>query len=243
MDTPDINLPTVPSSVLQFHKTVDDGYGVDIQGPTSLRKQMMARHKLLDYWEHHDLLHEGEEVMITERITGDTVRYVYSERKMWCGTLHGWAKMTEGTLWRRVLDQVTSVRRFCMHNPGWILFGKIFGHKPPYYGAKGDEIFFAAMDIQDRPNHWVGFLSAAQMSRDVTPKLRWVPLVYLGPYDEDTVINLLGEPSRWPEANNASQGLVIRPTLERQYEISEKNKGRLILEVAPLAPTTDEAGA
>lgn len=164
----------------------------------------------------------GEEIVATEKIHGENARYTFAtdpntgDIKQFCGSRTTWLSPEEGNVWWTALEQHPAIGEWCKANPEKTLFGEIFGnirqkHKIKY-GAKENQIFFAAFAILNK-QFWMDYdemiVSLGQFG------IPSVPLLYRGPFDEQKLLALAEGNSRWPGANHMAEGTVIVPVKER----------------------------
>ena len=129
-----------------------------------------------------DVFREREEVIATEKINGESARYVWVQQdleggcnidwvdgepktsavvvgksgRMYCSSHYNWKKQDEKNTWWQALKQNPWIEEWCRANPGLVLYGETFGYVKNYkYGAKPGQVFFRVFDILDK-DRWMG---------------------------------------------------------------------------------------
>lgn len=166
------------------------------------------------------LIQPGEEVVYTEKMHGESVRFTYAtnvntgEREQFAGSRTVWYQRDEekNNQWQ-VFAMTPAIGMWCKANPEKVLYGEIFGAVQNLkYGTKGGQKFFAAFAVMDGQNwmDWEAF-RASMMAAGVPV----VPFIYRGPHDPVLAYRLAEEDSRWPGADHCSEGIVVLPVKER----------------------------
>lgn len=169
-----------------------------------------------------DVLKDGEEVILTEKIHGTSARYVWNEGRLWVGS-HTEVKreMPESAYWKPVKFFELDKRLSAI--PGIAIYGEVYGwiqdlrygHGPGSVGL----VLFDAMDLKSMRYLDVDpFLELARMLEIPT-----VPILYRGPWKIDLRAmaegqTLLGNPYDSFEHKPIDQireGFVVRPVKER----------------------------
>jgi RNA ligase (TIGR02306 family) len=169
----------------------------------------------------------GEEVVISEKIHGTNSRYTYQNGRMYCGSHRTWKKQevddSKKNLYWDILKSHPWVEAFCRLNPGFILYGEIFGavQKGFNYGSTQDNPYqFRAFDVfaEGRFLDYDNALGGAKSDF-------LVPVLYRGPYSHDIVAKYMN--GRDSISNtHIREGIVVKPTVERY---SPRLHGRVIL--------------
>jgi len=158
------------------------------------------------------LLTAGEVVVVTEKVHGGSSRFVWAEGRQWAGSRREWKAKSDKNLYWRALDRNPWLGEWCESNPGIAVYGEVFGPVQDLrYGAKGNDIFFAAFDILDAGN-WLDHDDAQAMAEG----LQWVPVLYCGPFDEAMAKEFAEGDSSVPGAGHLREGVVIKPVRERR---------------------------
>ncbi len=138
-------------------------------------------------------------------------RYIWIDRQ-WAGSRNEWKKKSDKNLYWRVLERNLWLGEWCESHPGIAVYGEVFGPVQDLkYGAKGNDIFFAAFDILDG-GHWLDHDDA----QTIGDGLQWVPLLHRGPFDEASAKELAEGDSSVPGADHLREGVVVKPVLDRR---------------------------
>ena len=163
------------------------------------------------YYRYPHLLIRGEPVCATEKIHGSNARFFWSEGRMWCGSRTEWKKPNDANLWWRVLAAESWLEEFCREHPTMTVYGEAYGNVQDLsYGHKKGEVSLAVFDILDG-NRWIPWREA----RIIGKNLKWVPILYEGPFYITTLGTLADGQSAVPGANNIREGIVVKPDTER----------------------------
>lgn len=170
---------------------------------------------------YHKIIPEGEDVFVTEKLHGISAKYVFSsvDNKMYCGSRIMFLKDSQQNVPWQCLKLNQWIENWCRNNPDTVLYGEIFGRiqKKLKYGTKHG-LFFAAFDIltQDVWANYETIQKHMSCTLDANARLKWAPILYVGPFDVEKIKELAEMNSQWPGAEDQiSEGVVIRPTTER----------------------------
>lgn len=184
-----------------------------------------------NYQRYRDKFVAGEEVCLTEKLHGCNSRFVYAQNKdgewtQFVGSHTNWMKEDEKNIWWMAFRQCPAIGEWCKANPLKILFGECFGRvQRMVYGAGKNDIFFAGFAILEK-NVWLDYYVCQELIKPF-PGLKWVPLVYRGPFDEKKALELAELDSIVPGANHLAEGVVIVPVKER----TDSEIGRVCLKL------------
>jgi RNA ligase (TIGR02306 family) len=175
------------------------------------------------------LLCEGEEVVVTEKLHGASMRSCYRDGRLWVGSHTCIKRESETNLWWKVARQYELAAKLAQV-PGIILYGEVFGQVQDLrYGAGRGQLFFAVFDALNSATHsmfqpvWLGQNDLTALCTALS--LPTVPVLYRGPWSESC--RLLAE-GKSTLADNVGEGIVVRPVPER-YE--QELHGRLVLKL------------
>jgi len=99
---------------------------------------------------------ERELVNLREKIHGANSRYVFHDNKMYVGSRTFWKKYDEKSGWWIAFANTPSIQQFCMANPGYCLYGEIYGQVQDLkYGVGPERVRFAAFDIVDTSGRYL----------------------------------------------------------------------------------------
>lgn len=170
-----------------------------------------------------NILQEGEEVVITEKIHGANARYVHDGERVWVGS-HGQIKKEDPkSIWWSAYPVVPSLKLAIVdgHSSFLIFFGEVYGQVQDLkYGVKSG-CQFRCFDVYDvKQMRYLSHDDAVAAATRVG--LEWVPILYRGPWKLE--LNELCE-GKSTLADNVREGFVVKPVKERwNHEI-----GRVIL--------------
>ncbi len=166
---------------------------------------------------YRDIIEPGEEVVITEKLHGANARFVFVDGIMYAGSRANWKKYNPINLWWKALEQNPWIEEWCRYYSGLALYGEVFGQVQNLkYGSKSGEIKFRAFDVLEN-GKWMDFAVARDIdiSEQTFPHDGWVPVLYIGPFDEKIALELAEGDSDIPGANHYREGVVICPLHER----------------------------
>mgnify|MGYP001561259182 CR=1 FL=1 len=198
-----------------------------------------------NWQKYNTVFQENEHVYVTEKMHGSSSRFTFAVKKptkpnflrkiliffrnlfsrprnekrefvQFCGSRINWMKKDDENIWWMAFKQCPAIGEWCKNNPEKILYGEVFGQVQSLkYGAKVNDIFFAAFGILDK-NKWLDFEDAQALAKEYN--VPWVPLIYSGPWNAEKVIPMAEGQSTWPKANNIREGVVVLPKKERYDE-------------------------
>jgi len=164
---------------------------------------------------YQHLFELGEAVLVTEKINGANARYCYLDGRMWCGSRTEWKRQDDKNMWWRALVATPTLRAWCESNPGYIVYGEVYGDVKGFrYGLTKGQVGFAAFDVWLPEGRWAN----AEAGRNMLTLVPRVPLLYHGPFDLETVYALAEGPSTKPHAEHVREGCVVKPCVERWDE-------------------------
>lgn len=155
---------------------------------------------------------ENEMVHVTEKLHGASSRFCVAKNSdgdlvQFCGSRTNWLKEDEKNIWWMAFNQCPAIGVWCQAHPEQIIHGEVFGQVQGFkYGAKVNDIFFAAFGILDK-NAWLNFEEARKSANK--HEVPWCPLLYSGPFDIERIKKLAEGDSSWPGANHMREGVVI----------------------------------
>src|SRR3990172_1357654 len=133
------------------------------------------------YYRYPNIIQEGEEVWVSEKIHGSNGRYVFQDGEMYIGSRSEWKK-GEGNIWAGALKQNTWIEEWCRTHEGFTLYGEVYGwvqdlrygHGPGKYGFRG-------FDILHR-GRWLDYEGVTGLGLDSS---QIVPTLYVGGYNSN----------------------------------------------------------
>lgn len=169
-----------------------------------------------------DVLQDGEDVIIMEKLHGCNARYCWRDGRLWCGSHHK-IKKPGGTVWWRIAEQYGLAEKL-EKIPDMVLYGEIFGRvQDLHYGSPVGGLQFAAFDAYEDGGYWRYDAFKEHMEMLGIPT---APELYRGAWSKDLMSLAEGE-STWPGAKNIREGVVVRSTMNR----FEPKVGRVILKL------------
>lgn len=157
-------------------------------------------------------------VSATEKLHGESARFVYSEGAMHAGSRTKWKRLDSNTGWAVALKANPWIEAWCRAHPDCILYGEILGHVPEmHYGVRKGLRGFLAFDV------WCDgrWLDVAEFQSIVDAKYR-VPVLYEGPHSGVTAELAEGVSTIAPHVR---EGFVVKPF----FEASDPSIGRIAL--------------
>lgn len=161
---------------------------------------------------HGDLLRDGEEVVLTEKIHGANGRWCFHEGRLWCGSHTRTKQRDPNNGWWRVADRHNLETKLATV-PGIVIYGEVYGNVGGFkYGAdKGDLklILFDALDI--KTNEYLEYDDFLALAKKL--ELPTVPELYRGPWSLDLKRHADGNTTLG--SAHIREGFVVRPILKR----------------------------
>jgi RNA ligase (TIGR02306 family) len=156
---------------------------------------------------------DGEEVVVTEKLDGESARWTLFEGQVHIGTHTRWIKYDPQSDWGKVLDSCGLRAALETLGEGTILYGEIYGdvHKLKYGLGKG-EVSFAAFDIFKNGSYvdYDTFLTLARQAGLAT-----VPVLYRGPFSMEVLEQFAEQDSSLGPKSHLREGVIVRPVRER----------------------------
>lgn len=158
-----------------------------------------------------NLFVDGEDIIITEKLHGSCGRFCWIEGRMYAGSRNEWKKERDDIIWWKVIKKYPELTEFCRQYPDITVYGEVYGSVQDLkYGHDKGRISFAIFDLL-RNDWWINGITA----REIGKNLPWVPIVDITGFSESKVRGLADGPSLVPGTNNIREGIVIKPTIER----------------------------
>lgn len=157
-------------------------------------------------------IEEGEEVIATEKIHGQNYRCVFSSKdnKFYVGSHKYWKKEEEGIHWWDCLKQNMWLKDWCISHPDIVVYAELYGWVQDLrYGAIQGQYFLAVFDLMKN-----GKFINNDEARQIGSELKWVPIVYRGPYNKEKMKELsIGNSLLLP--TQIREGIVVKPVIEK----------------------------
>lgn len=106
---------------------VDETCEADCSGMPTYKVEQLQR------WP--DVLVPGEEVWVTEKLHGETGRFVHDGSRLWAGSAERMKKPMLGDPWR--VAMLYGLDEKLANNPGLAIYGEMIGRKDLKYGFTG----------------------------------------------------------------------------------------------------------
>ena len=161
------------------------------------------------------VLHEGEEIVITEKIHGANARFVKSDGRLWVGSRNLYKRPDGLSMWSVVAQQLNLDERLSGHT-NIAVYGEVYGQVQDLkYGKSGHHlVLFDALDVRTRK--WLDYDAFLALADSL--QLPAVPELYRGPWSSerrDELFALAEGPTVLGGGANVREGWVLRPTVER----------------------------
>lgn len=129
-------------------------------------------------------------------------------------------------LWWTVLDEVPAIKTFCQANPGYCLYGEVYGQiqKGFDYGIPNGKVSFAAFDILTPDGIWMNYDDMVEMCRQYD--VPTCPLIAREVFNYENMLKYAEGNTTLP-AKHIREGCVIRPVNERW----DVRLGRAVLKI------------
>lgn len=173
-----------------------------------------------------NVIQPGEHVIITEKIHGCSARFTWQKDQIYVGSRKSWKKQDEKNVWWKALAQSPWLEIWCKRYSELALYGEVFGRvQSLQYGASPNEFKFRVFDVWHKQE--LRFLNFDEVVALESFGLRYVPLLYNGPFDEEMARKLAEENTSITAAQHYREGVVIKPIIERRDGVV----GRVILKI------------
>ncbi len=158
-----------------------------------------------------NVLRDGEEVVITEKIHGANGRWAFHEGRLWAGSHHSIKRNAPGVIWWRVASAADLEARL-QRRPGVALFGEVYGDVQDLkYGTKKGELRLVLFDALELSSlRYLGWDRTVEIAESL--ELPMVPMLHRGAWSAPLLALASG---RSTIADNIREGIVIRPVAER----------------------------
>ena len=180
------------------------------------------KYDMENYRAYPDVLKPGERVVITEKLNGESSRYVFHDGKLHVSSHNVWKIYSEKNQWWQMAEKYDLATKLAKY-PDYIFFGENYGKVKHFrYGHTNDRSL-AFFDVLYN-GEWLPPLGVRVHIRHL--ELPSVPVLYAGAWKEDLVSMAEGR-SLVPGADNIREGIVITPMTPRV----DDRIGRVILKV------------
>lgn len=165
-----------------------------------------------------DLLQEGEEVVITEKIHGCNARYAFHQDRMWAGSRTSIKKPDQDVMYQNLFWKAANQNKLeekLREITGIGVYGEVFGSNQDLkYDMPGGHHGFRVFDmVKLETGAFLDWDQVVEISGKVG--FTMVPVLYRGPWSKD-LLKLANGNSTF--AKNVREGCVIHPVKERVAE-------------------------
>lgn len=188
--------------------------GQVVAGPPGL---VIPRYDVENFARFPDIIQDGDQVVITEKIHGCNARYVCVDGQMYYGSRSEWK--SPDSLWGKAVAQNSWIETWCRANEGSVLFGEVYGWVQSLrYGASPGQYFFNAFDIL-MAGSWLSYPYFIGSIHEVADhNCVCVPFVAIGDFDSKDALALAeGDSSICP--GQCREGVVIRTLKEQSHPL------------------------
>src|SRR3990172_4787771 len=159
-----------------------------------------------------DILKEGEEVALTEKVHGSNGRFAFMENRIGAGSHTSAKKDAPEFVWWKCVRQYELEKRLSAF-PGIAIYGEVYGSVQDLrYGhtqGKVSLVLFDAMDLKSM--RYFDYDEFKEFARKL--ELPTVPELYRGPWSKDLMGHAEGKTLLG--ADHVREGFVVRPLKER----------------------------
>jgi len=171
-----------------------------------------------------NIIEDGEDVVITEKIHGSNARFGCVENEFMVGSHNIRLQEDKNNKYWSVFsnDMKTMLNEFCLSGEPVILYGELYGSgvQDLAYGMKHNQKGIRVFDLKVKGNY-VDYDTLDKLCEGHNIKL--APVLYRGPFSMEKVLEFSKAKSTL--GGNIMEGVVIRPVKERHH----RRIGRVIL--------------
>lgn len=160
-----------------------------------------------------DVLKEGEEVQLTEKIHGANARYVWHLDRLWSGSHTGVKKPDPNNLWWKAAYEA-ALEEVLKKASGIAFYGEVYGQVQDLKyghtrGGSASLLFFDALELRTR--RYLDVDEFERLAQELG--LRVVPRLYRGPWSMS--LAEMAEGKTLISNDHVREGFVVRPVRER----------------------------
>jgi len=172
---------------------------------------------------YHDVLIEGEEVILTEKVHGCCSRFTYNQDRLWVGSHGQIKKMDPNNLWWKLANEYKLGDKL-KNYPGKVVYGEGYGRVQDLrYGLK-DQVKLIIFDVFDlNKGSYMKWDDMEPFVKELG--LDIVPVLYRGPWNKDLFKHAEGKSTLCND--HCREGFVVRPVEERY----DRRVGRVVLKL------------
>lgn len=159
-----------------------------------------------------DVLREGEEVVLTEKLHGTSAKYVWRDGRLWVGSHNEVKKDIPGSVyWGAAAKH--NLAKLLESVPGIVLYGEVYGwvmdlrygHNPGTYSLA----LFDAMDLASMK--YLDYDALVRLAQIL--QVPMVPALYRGPWKNE--LRSMAEGDSLMCSKHVREGFVVKPVIER----------------------------
>jgi RNA ligase (TIGR02306 family) len=166
-----------------------------------------------NFYARDQLLTDGEDVVITEKLHGSCGRFVFAEGEMWCGSRKEWKAKDSNSIWWNCLKTNLWIEEYCSQRPGDTVYGEVLGVQGGFpYGKTETHIPFRVFDVLVKDT-WMEFGCLISL---FSPEQR-VPKLFDGPFNKEMAIAFAEGKTTIENATHIREGIVIQAVPERSH--------------------------
>lgn len=169
------------------------------------------KYDLENYQNYRDLIIEGEEVILTEKIHGANLRAVYHNGTQYMGSRTEWKADSESNLWWIAYRQNPWLKDFCEKNPDIIVYGEVYGRVGGFnYNLPKNKYGIAVFDLY-KDGKFMDYDEAVQLGS----QLQWAPVLHRGTFSATKAAELAEGQTVLGNGQHIKEGIVLGLPKER----------------------------
>lgn len=192
----------------RYEPFVDTGGAEDAPAPSGLAT--VPAYDLESWRKHRDVLDPDELVVVTEKLHGESARFVWDGAAFHLGSRTRWKRADGDSSWARACRGDPWIETWCRAHPGLMLYGEVYGNVPAMaYGVRAGQRAFRAFDVRV-DGAWASWDAFCAL----VPAEGRVPVLFEGPASQVTAALAEGA-SRL--GTHVREGFVLKPRVERTH--------------------------
>lgn len=164
------------------------------------------------YQKYGQLIPEGTDVVVTEKIHGANAKYLFHNDKLYMGSRSRWIQPDVDSVWKAALTE--EMLQWLTANPDTILFGEVFGKTQSLRYGRGNNVDFCGFAALHK-DKWINQMDLFEsLNSFFVPH---VPVLAHGGFRIDKIREMAERDSYVNGApkGHMMEGVVITPTVER----------------------------
>jgi len=177
-----------------------------------------------NYRNFPNILEEGEEVVIREKVHGTNCRHALIDGIFMAGSHERRLKEGNSRYWHSMSEEIKSLLQAVSNRGPVIAYGEVFGHKVQdlHYGLERGNIAHRLFDISVQGIYQDEDVFVELCDKYSVPTM---PVLYRGPWSFDVLEQFRDTDTKIEGGTNMMEGVVIKPVKERIHS----ETGRVIL--------------